>query len=217
MKRIIIALTGAAGAGKDTVADFLVRRHGFTKMAFADILRAEICQAFNLDSDGRLLKRQIKEIPMLQLKLIHCSNTEFIEFATQKLQWDREAYRSPREMIQTWGDFRRGQSQDYVVDALTARIAATPGHIAVSDCRFDKEAAALSGKPFSADIWFVENPHTQTVRSHSSEKGIDQYFIDRYLDNSGSIQDLYELTEFAFKTVLYGAEAPCATSSQEMR
>lgn len=36
---MIIGLMGPKGSGKDTIADVLVSRHGFTKIAFADTLR----------------------------------------------------------------------------------------------------------------------------------------------------------------------------------
>ncbi len=56
----LIGLTGPAGSGKDTVADFLVARHGYTKLAFADKLRAEICDAYNVP-EQLLLKRETKK------------------------------------------------------------------------------------------------------------------------------------------------------------
>lgn len=40
---MIVGLAGLAGSGKDTVADFLVKNHGFTKVAFADPLK-RICR-----------------------------------------------------------------------------------------------------------------------------------------------------------------------------
>lgn len=40
---MILGLCGLAGAGKDTVADFLVKDHGFVKVAFADPLK-RICK-----------------------------------------------------------------------------------------------------------------------------------------------------------------------------
>lgn len=36
---MLIALTGYAGSGKDTIADHLVESHGYVKLAFADPLR----------------------------------------------------------------------------------------------------------------------------------------------------------------------------------
>lgn len=42
-KDMIIGLCGIAGSGKDTVADFLVKNHGFVKVALADPLK-RICK-----------------------------------------------------------------------------------------------------------------------------------------------------------------------------
>lgn len=42
----VIALTGYAGVGKDTVADILVRDHGYTKLSFADKVK-ELLLAIN--------------------------------------------------------------------------------------------------------------------------------------------------------------------------
>ncbi len=49
---IVVALNGANGAGKDTVADFMVADHGFVKLSFADVLR-EMLSKLNpvLESD----------------------------------------------------------------------------------------------------------------------------------------------------------------------
>lgn len=70
----LIGLTGPAGSGKDTVADFLVARHGYTKLAFADKLRAEICDAYNVP-EQLLLKRETKKnTPLHRLALVYCRN-----------------------------------------------------------------------------------------------------------------------------------------------
>ena len=43
---MIIGLTGAAGNGKDNVADILVEEHRFQRIAFADCLYEEVSTAF---------------------------------------------------------------------------------------------------------------------------------------------------------------------------
>jgi len=50
---MIIGLCGVAGSGKDTVADFLVKNHGFVKVAFADPLK-RICKDVFDFSDEQL-------------------------------------------------------------------------------------------------------------------------------------------------------------------
>lgn len=68
MKTHIIALTGLASVGKDTVADLLVTHAGFRKFAFADALRGEVADGFGVDL-SLLTDRHTKETatPLLAL------------------------------------------------------------------------------------------------------------------------------------------------------
>jgi len=50
---MIIGLCGQAGAGKDTVADFLVKNHSFVKVALADVLKRAAKEFFDF-SDTQL-------------------------------------------------------------------------------------------------------------------------------------------------------------------
>jgi hypothetical protein len=50
---MIVGLCGQAGAGKDTVADFLVKNHGFVKVALADPLK-RICRDVFAFTDEQL-------------------------------------------------------------------------------------------------------------------------------------------------------------------
>ncbi len=47
----LIGITGLAGSGKDTAAAHLNNIHGFTRMAFADPVKAAACAAFGLSYD----------------------------------------------------------------------------------------------------------------------------------------------------------------------
>ena len=45
---IIVGLSGKAGSGKDTVANYLVEKHNFTKLAFAGVLKEGMKILFDL-------------------------------------------------------------------------------------------------------------------------------------------------------------------------
>jgi hypothetical protein len=47
----VVGLCGVAGSGKDTVADFLVKNHGFVKVAFADPLKRICKDVFNFTDE----------------------------------------------------------------------------------------------------------------------------------------------------------------------
>jgi len=42
----IIAISGLAGSGKDTAADFLVKNHGFCKISFADEMKRIVMRLY---------------------------------------------------------------------------------------------------------------------------------------------------------------------------
>lgn len=50
---MIIAISGFAGVGKDTVADFLVKHHGFVKIGFADELKRAVQSIYGF-SDAQI-------------------------------------------------------------------------------------------------------------------------------------------------------------------
>jgi hypothetical protein len=48
---MIVGISGLAGSGKDTCADFLVRDHGFVKVALADPIKRMTAEAFGFSFD----------------------------------------------------------------------------------------------------------------------------------------------------------------------
>lgn len=64
---MIIGLSGLIGAGKDTVADVLVQRHGFVKIAMADTLKDAVAAMFGwpryLLQGNTQESREYREIP----------------------------------------------------------------------------------------------------------------------------------------------------------
>ena len=46
---MIIGICGLIGSGKDTIADYLIKRHNFQKLSFADKLKDSVATMFDWD------------------------------------------------------------------------------------------------------------------------------------------------------------------------
>lgn len=200
---IVIGLTGLAGAGKDTVADALVERAGFVKLAFADALREEIEEAYELERGDALLRdRTTKEAPTERLALRWCTDMHFVRAvyaaaAARGTPMTMEAMddpRSPRQILQWWGtEYRREMEPDYWTAVLSTRIATSIGQgqwrLVVTDCRFANEAAML--RRAGGELWQVFRPGLRPVEGgHVSQATGDALKPEHFIVNSGSIEGL---------------------------
>ena len=59
---ILIGISGKAHSGKDTVADILVNRYGFTKMAFADSLKGLVQQHYGFKKEDLWMDYKTEEV-----------------------------------------------------------------------------------------------------------------------------------------------------------
>jgi hypothetical protein len=194
MAPILIGLTGAPFAGKDTTAHILAAA-GFISIAFADALRAELAHAWNVDQ--RLFTaRAAKEEPTDALAIQLCSDAGFLRLAAEQ-GWDAAAPRSPRWALQRWAtEYRRGQRQDYWTMRAEHWIHAQrlAGHkqIVITDVRFPDEAAMLS----RLGGWLVrvhrpstDAPMASDTRQHASEAHT-QLKADAEIHNDGDLEHL---------------------------
>ena len=173
----LIALCGAAGAGKDTVADMLPAR----KLAFADTLYAEVAAAWGVEQHV-LRCRETKELPTKALALLECQNDEFVVDVHMTDDWTEP--RSPRHILQWWGDYRRDQDPDYFVNRLQP-----VGDTVITDVRFPNEAAMV--RQLGGQIWQIKRPGYEAGGTgHASDTAGEEFGPDRVLLNSGSLEDL---------------------------
>jgi hypothetical protein len=153
MSRItnIIGIAGYAGSGKSTVAELLIREHGFERLKFADGLK-DMLRALGL-SDG-WIEGDLKETPS-PLFLGH----------------------TPRHAMQTlgteWG--RQCIGEDFWVNYWTMRVkgrlaSSMTSKIVVDDVRYPNELAAV--QRFSGRLWWVSRPGVRPSSMHSSEHGL---------------------------------------------
>lgn len=176
---MILGICGAAGSGKDTIGQWLVRRQGATIHKFADPLYAAISAITGL-SVPELQDRRRKEEP---------------------LSWLPAA--SPRRLLQTigteWG--RDTIHPDIWILATFRRIDASEAAWSViTDVRFDNEAEAIRAR--GGYVWSVARPRpaalSRVEATHSSEAGVSPHLIDDQIANTGSIDDLEDAVQQAW-------------------
>lgn len=184
----VIGLCGAVGAGKDTAASLM---DGYRAIAFADALYQEVAQAFGVTVEW-LKRREFKEVEQEGLALMRCEDVGFIEHMTPSF-W--QYGRSPRQILQWWGDYRRAQDPDYFVKHTAAEIEALAAYhcgavnFVITDARFANEAALI--RQLGGEIWQIVRPGVVAgCTGHKSDTDGSEFAPDRVIVNDGSLEDL---------------------------
>jgi len=206
---MIIGITGFIGSGKDTVANYLVAKHGFVRDSFAGTLKDAVAKVFGWDRE-----------------LLEGLTPEAREWREEVDPWWAKRLDmpklTPRYMLQLWGTevCRRGFHNDIWIASLENRLRKTTEDIVISDVRFPNEIAAIKKhggmcvlvKRGSLPEWYEcalrENtthedrqwlledagqlmPQRYPNIHHSEWAWIGQTF-NYELDNNGTVQDLYK-------------------------
>jgi hypothetical protein len=167
----VMGLSGYARAGKDSIADYFVAKHGYTKMSFADPMKQALLTLDpNIDfAGGRAYLSQAVRVGWDELK---SSSTE-IRPLLQKLGTE-----VGRNM---WGE-------DFWVNAAINSIP-DGSKVIFADVRFPNEAKAI--RSLGGNVWRVSRDGVEAANSHISETALDGYDFDKWINNSGSLEDLY--------------------------
>ena len=166
----IIALTGRARSGKDTVADILVKHHGYSKAAFADKLK-----------EG-----------MLKLNPI-VNPSERVQDVVSRVGWEKakDDYQEIRRLLQVFGTEAGWQLHDYPElwpDTLKGSLGSGP--TVITDLRFpgEREWATAHDIPVVAIIRDSVPRLEGKLGQHPSEAGISD--PDYHILNNGSLEEL---------------------------
>lgn len=177
----LIALCGAAGAGKDTVADMLPAR----KLAFADALYREVAEAWGVEQHV-LRCRETKELESPILSVAHCKD---LGFRTNCWRDFHNRPRSPRQILQWWGDYRRDQNTGYFVWRLARELLEETDDVVITDVRFPNEAAMV--RQLGGQIWQIRRPGYEAGGTgHASDTDGSEFEPDRVIQNEGGLEDL---------------------------
>ncbi len=154
----LLCLAGKAGVGKDTVADYLVREHGYVKYRFADPLKKLLNERFGWDASD-------------------WDDRSWKEGAVLKCLYSGRVY-SPRHLAQ-WLGTEVGRTiggANVWVDAMWRDYTKHHNgkHMVVCDARFDNEAASFWAR--GGDVLHIERPGAEKVLAHASEAGISKEY-----------------------------------------
>lgn len=161
----VVALTGAAGSGKSTAAEYLIRRHSYERVKFAGPLK-DMCRAIGMTESQ--IEGESKEEPAAML-----------------------SGKTPRHAMQTlgteWG--RKCMGEDFWANLWLSRVKAIlafDGRVVVDDCRFPNEAAAVRSL---GGVIIKLDGRGGIAGAHASEAGCGTY--DAVVVNDGGMVDLY--------------------------
>lgn len=156
------------------------------KLAFADTLYAEVAAAWGVEIDS-LKSRETKELQQRRLAIFECKDDGFMEFRFQEA-WSEA--RSPRQILQWWGDYRRAQDPDYFVTAARFNLLdGPPGPAVITDVRFPNEAAMV--RQLGGQIWKIKRPGYEAGGTgHASDNDGSQFNPDRIIYNNGTLLEL---------------------------
>ena len=209
MDKIIIGVTGLIGAGKDTVADYLVNTYEFRRESFATSLKDAVGNIFGWDrtmlegktAQARAWREEVDTWWATQLNMPHLT---------------------PRWVLQYFGTdvLRNNLHDDIWIASLERKLLSSTDNIVISDCRFKNEVAMIRGnggvivqvqrEPLPAwhNIAELANapkgpdgvyPPSRDIaiaalkmqKIHPSEYSLAGVSPNIVLDNTGSINELY--------------------------
>lgn len=172
----IIGIGGFAGAGKDEAAKVLVEEFGYSRIAFADVLRD---MAYALDPD-------------VYVEMGQEGGWKPLTKVVDDFGWDRakNEFPSVRRILQRLGTEAGRDILGENIWVDTAFKNAPPGDIVVTDVRFQNELDSI--KQRGGTTVYVLRPGVGPRNSHPSETSITKDDFDVVINNDGSLDDLVE-------------------------
>lgn len=170
---MIIGISGHFGAGKDAIADVLIRRYGFKRLGFADALKDEV-------------------LDRLPRTLAAIGELAYPELSTLAIGAYLLRTKPPviRALLQEYGtEVRRRDRLDYWLDKWEERHGGCTENLVVPDVRFRNEAEEI--KRLGGWMIRVERPG-HNGDDHPSERSgeFEDFRWDDTFHNDQTLGDL---------------------------
>lgn len=181
-----IALIGLAGAGKDTVAEYLVRRYQYTRVAFADPLR----------------EMSLRIDPLIIGSAVSCYGAiEYMHLSelVADYGWElaKREYPEVRRFLRSLGAAMREEDPGYWLDKALRKVRASYKlglPIVITDVRHANEYAEL--REHGLTMVRIDRPGTDTSDTDpESRRLLDRVTLDWTIYNNGPIDNLHNAME----------------------
>jgi hypothetical protein len=215
---IVVGLSGYKGAGKDAVADILVRDYGFTKMAFADPIKRMVRALdpiVGYESQGVYCDCEECTSTFLTINLSELyDEMGLTEAEIKKCLFGDEV----RRLWQRFGtEVIRELDEDFWVKVAHRELEKSGAdRVVFTDVRFENEADFIFdlsdggvydgwGHALVAEcssVWRVARPSQHPDDVHASEQMIGLLGEQVTILNDGSLEDLEEPVAIAMSMLL---------------
>lgn len=179
---IVVGLTGGAGVGKDTVADYLVNRWGYEKLSLAAPLKHVLLQ------QDPIIGMDLY-FPGMPLHLSQALKLYGGEDGVKKLF---PLYRRYLQRLGTEGI--RELDPDFWINAARKSLTNQAGKYVFTDVRFPNEAEFIGD--CRGSLWQIDGPRRRDGGAHVSEDWAGRLGEAFYVANSGSIDKLYTEVDY---------------------
>lgn len=170
---MLIGISGYAQSGKDTFANVLVKNHGFTRVAFAELLKESLYVLDPIvDQWGNRVSALVDEYG-----------------------WDRckQIFPEMRFLLQRMGTEvgRQLLHENLWVDAAFNKLDLKNGHYCVSDMRFPNEALRIVDN--DGLTVRMNRDGVGPANAHPGEVALDNWSFDYVVENNQGIQYLEQV------------------------
>lgn len=169
----VLGLSGWARSGKDSVAEFLEERCGYTKMSFAQPMKDAL----------------VTLNPMIDV----LENRVNLKTALGGMDWDylKSVSTEIRPLLQRLGTEvgRQMFDEDFWVDLALKQIP-DGAKVVFADVRFPNEAEAV--RKLGGQVWRIERDGFGPANDHISEHALNKYDFDQRIYNDKDLENLWD-------------------------
>jgi hypothetical protein len=209
----VIGLTGYAGSGKSTVANYLVEEHGFTRLSFAAPLK-KMLRTLDpiLGLPPIFWSKSMGDFRLSDLWKLAEQTEQFSEGEIKAEVWIKngpwgDEYRRLLQVLGT--DCIRAVDPEFWVKAAVAQMTNPEGKYVFDDVRFPNEAKVIEGYGW-LNLWNVRRPGFEAVNGHDSEKWAGNMGEKFILNNGSDREGLHDQIDFGLSMTTFDPEAATA-------